>query len=447
MAKVNATSGKVIVCANTANYFRFVGIEFASPTAGTTGAVVELGAGQSSTSALPHHIILDRCYIHGDATNGNRRGVATNGRHQALIDCYVSDIKEVGADNQAVWGYNGDGPFLLHNTYLEAACENVMFGGADPVITGLVPSDITITRCTFYKPLAWIAESWSVKNLLEFKNAQRILVEGCVFENVWASGQIGALLNAKSVNQDGGGTLCVTQDLTFRNNRGINLEVGLQLGGDASEGSTAVAPVRWLFDNNELYVTDVNGGTSYGIFHAMSDARYLTHLIVKHNTFIQTEGRGYHLEYATTRPSFDDGDITDNIFLIGGLQGRDSSEGTDALDDNCTNTRVDFNAWVGRSSANYGAASGTGNVMANNLFPANTAAVDFVNYAGGNYRLNVTSPLYHAASDGTDVGADIDAIEAAIAGEAEGEPAGTALYESEYSSMQAQTSPLTISRW
>src|SRR5438477_10761439 len=105
-----------------------------------------------------------------------------------------------------------------------------MSGGADPAITGLVPSDIEIRRNHFYKPLIWITENspnqWTVKNLLEFKNAQRILVEGNIFENIWAAAQIGALMNAKSVNQDGGCTWCVTRDLTFRFNRGINLENG-----------------------------------------------------------------------------------------------------------------------------------------------------------------------------------------------------------------------------
>jgi len=37
----------------------------------------------------------------------------------------------------------------------------------------------------------------------------------------------------------------------------------------------------------------------------------------------------------------------------------------------------------------------------------------FVNLAGGNYRLSTSSPYIRSATDGTDVGANIDAIDAA----------------------------------
>ncbi len=57
---------------------------------------------KTSADAVPHHLIIDRCYVHGDAKIGGRRGVALNARHAAVIDSYLSDFKEVGADSQAV---------------------------------------------------------------------------------------------------------------------------------------------------------------------------------------------------------------------------------------------------------------------------------------------------------------------------------------------------------
>src|SRR5439155_6309552 len=93
---------------------------------------------------LPHHIVFDRCYLHGDPTKGARRGIAMNSRYAAVIDSYLSDFKEVGADSQAIDGWNGPGPFKIVNNYLEGAGENVMFGGTDPSIADLVPSDIEI---------------------------------------------------------------------------------------------------------------------------------------------------------------------------------------------------------------------------------------------------------------------------------------------------------------
>jgi hypothetical protein len=54
-----------------------------------------------------------------------------------------------------------------------------------------------------------------------------------------------------------------------------------------------------------------------------------------------------------------------------------------------------------------------------NRFPVNAAAVQFVNYNngnGGDYQLQSSSPYKNAGSDGKDLGADIAALEAAIAG-------------------------------
>jgi len=48
-----------------------------------------------------------------------------------------------------------------------------------------------------------------------------------------------------------------------------------------------------------------------------------------------------------------------------------------------------------------------------NFYPPDVAAVGFVDFAGGNYRLSTSSPYIRSATDGTDVGANIDAIDAA----------------------------------
>ena len=45
-----------------------------------------------------------------------------------------------------------------------------------------------------------------------------------------------------------------------------------------------------------------------------------------------------------------------------------------------------------------------------NYFPSAMSAVGFVNLTGGNYRLSATSPYRNAASDGADIGCNIDAL-------------------------------------
>src|SRR5207248_8069991 len=107
------------------------------------GNIIELGDGsaaQNSLASVPHDLVIDRCYLHGSATNGQKRGVALNSAWTSVINSYISDIKSV-SDAQAIGGWNGPGPYTIVNNYLEASGENFMLGGSDPWIPNLVPSD------------------------------------------------------------------------------------------------------------------------------------------------------------------------------------------------------------------------------------------------------------------------------------------------------------------
>jgi hypothetical protein len=111
--------------------------------------------GTDTTATPPYDITFDRVYVHGDRYKGQKRGISLNGKRLSVLNSYISDIKAVNADSQAINSYNGAGPFTIENNYLEAAGENVLFGGGDPAITNLVPSDIVLRRNHLFKPLAW----------------------------------------------------------------------------------------------------------------------------------------------------------------------------------------------------------------------------------------------------------------------------------------------------
>lgn len=117
--------------------------------------VLEIGDDTSSTR--PHHIIVDRVYIHGHKYKGQKRGISLNGAAVTIQNSYISNIKSVSSDAQAIAGWNGPGPFTIVNNYLEGAAENVMFGGAGPKITNLVPSDIEIRGNHITKPTSWMS--------------------------------------------------------------------------------------------------------------------------------------------------------------------------------------------------------------------------------------------------------------------------------------------------
>ena len=155
MPKLRAPPPSVIVAAAGAHHYRFVGIDVAPDEGAAVVNLVQLGNDESDPDDLPHHIIIDRSFLHGDNRVGTRRGIAMNARHAAVINSYVSNFKDASTDSQGIAGWNGDGPFVIANNYLEAAGENVMFGGADPSIPGLVPADIEISGNHLAKPLRW----------------------------------------------------------------------------------------------------------------------------------------------------------------------------------------------------------------------------------------------------------------------------------------------------
>lgn len=200
--------------------------------------VIRFGDWQTSLLAdVPQGLTIEDCDIHGQPGQKVQRGIAANGANFVLKNSKVREIHEKGADAQAVCAWNGPGPFKIFDSYLEASGENVMFGGADARIPNLVPSDIEIRRCHFFKPLAWKGV-WSVKNLLEFKNARRFVVDGCTLENNWVDAQSGASVLFTVRNQDGGNPWAVVEDGVFSNNVIKNVPAGFYfLGRDYNHPS------------------------------------------------------------------------------------------------------------------------------------------------------------------------------------------------------------------
>ncbi|MGE0445037.1 MAG: putative Ig domain-containing protein [Vicinamibacterales bacterium] len=140
-----------------AGYWRLELLEFPATVKGTYD-ILQLGDGSSKQNTLermPHHIIVDRVYLHGDRAMGQKRGIALNSASTTIVNSYVSDIKAAGQDSQAIAGWNGTGPYHIENNYLEAAGNVILIGGDDPKIPGLVATDITVRGNVLTRPLSW----------------------------------------------------------------------------------------------------------------------------------------------------------------------------------------------------------------------------------------------------------------------------------------------------
>ncbi len=210
----------------------------------TSGQVYDIirygtkGLEQDVIDEQPQGLTIDNCDITGQPGQEVQRGIAVNGRNFTLINSKVREIHGKGYDTQAVAGWNGSGPFKIIGNYLEAAGENVMFGGVDPSIPNLIPSDIELRRNYLFKPLAWKGV-WTVKNLLELKNARNVVIDGNVLENNWTDGQTGIAILFTVRNQECTAPWSTVQNVTFSNNTVKNAEGGLNFLGKDNEAEPA----------------------------------------------------------------------------------------------------------------------------------------------------------------------------------------------------------------
>ncbi|HTK48386.1 MAG TPA: hypothetical protein VL328_10475 [Gemmatimonadaceae bacterium] len=148
-----------------AHHWRLTGLEVtADSDVKTVNMLVRFGEGsdeQRTLASMPHHLVVDRAYVHGSPTLDLRRCVFLNSGTSAVIDSWLADCHSRSGDSQAILSYNGTGPFRIENDHLEAGHEVVMFGGGDPGIADLVPSDIELRGNHIMRPLAW-RRRWQV---------------------------------------------------------------------------------------------------------------------------------------------------------------------------------------------------------------------------------------------------------------------------------------------
>jgi Putative Ig domain len=419
---VTPNSAPAIAARFGANHYRFVAIEITttfSTLEDEQYGLVDLGEdpatgkSASSLSELPHDITIDRCYIHGTPKGNVKRGITLNGASLAVIGSYISDIHVVGQDAQAILGWNGPGPFKIANNELEASGENVMFGGAVPALVNNIPSDIEIRGNHFFKPLSWRVGSpsyggdhWSVKNLLEFKNAQRVLVTGNILENNWLDSQIGMAFLLTPRAEFGKAPWAIVQDITFTYNIVRHSAGGVNIMGIDDEDPQKVVRTKRILIQNNLFV-DISGNT-WGVgngrlFQIISGADAVT---IDHNSgfqdnlIITTEGA------ANTNFVYQNNIAPHNTY---GVHGSGFGIGLSSLNKFFPGFVFQKNVIEGIASSGVSQSS----YPVSNFFPLDWAAVKFVDLAKGNYALAPSSPFKNAGTDGKDIGADITGLNAA----------------------------------
>ena len=383
---VSETSGEPAVKAmGGAHHYRFIAVEF-GPTPKGEGNIIELGTTEEkSLNELPHDIELDRVYIHGSPAEGQRRGVALNGRQIRIVNSYFADIKRKGDESQAIAGWGGDGPFEIINNYIEAAGEGVLFGGAESALK-VTPSNIVVRGNHFNKPLQWRSEGWLVKNQFELKNARHVKVDNNLMTNNWAKGQSGTAV--LFTVRDESGSVAMIEDVEFTNNIVRGAGGAINITGHEGKGG------RGLLIRNNVF-EDINGEKWGG------DGQFMTitawnGLVVENNTILQTGSITKAYDTPVTGFVFRNNIVAQNAY---GFVGADHASGQDSLDTFFPNSIVSNNAIIGGDAGLY---------KGRNVYPLSLKQLKLANPESGDYGLRPDSPLKRAGANGADIGANLD---------------------------------------
>lgn len=246
---------------------------------------------ETDAERQPKRVTLRRVTVTAQA--GGHRGVAFHGTDMTLDDSTVTGFCEKGRDSQAFLAVNGPGPYTVTNSTLEASGENVLFGGADPGIPGVVPTGIIVRGNRIQKPQSYRTVC-TVKNLVELKTGRDAVIEGNTLDGNWRDGQAGHAIVLTVRNQGGKCPQCAVDNVTVRGNTLRNNLDGYAvniLGYDDSAPSQQTQ--RVTIDHNLF--ADAPGGVQ--VVNGVAVA-----LVITNNTMPAVTGKFLQWDKSADRP-------------------------------------------------------------------------------------------------------------------------------------------------
>jgi hypothetical protein len=325
------------------------------------------------------------------------------------------------------------GPYKIVNNFLEAAGENILFGGGGAERS---PEDIEVRRNFFYKPLTWMrgqpgyvggrdGHPFIVKNHFELKNAVRVLLEGNILENSWGGfSQAGFSILLTPKNQNNNCPNCVVHDVTIRYNLINHAGDGFQIANIPS-ATGGLTRGMWNVSIHDVVMDDISGNTYLGGGHLFQESSanqpsVLHDVSISHVTgIIKDRGAMVMVGNRKAYPEMYGFVWSNNIFS--GSYGITSTGAGGA--ENCAyhvSAPVDYLASCFKDSEfSHNALIGPATKWPTGNYAL--AASAEVKFAGSKdllarYKLLATSPYAHAGTDGKSLGADVDALATAVAG-------------------------------
>ena len=282
-------------------------------------------------------------------------------------------------------------------------CSKAYWGGYNP-------SNITITHNYINKPKRWYDYvGTDGKGFFEIKLCDTCLIDGNIFE-----GRTGFTVTVR--NQGGRAPWSAIKNLTLSNNLATQFSAGFSsLFFDNEQLSMESSNI--VFDNNLMYGEYDNSSQS-GFRPRVFSGTYGDNVRFTHNTVLQS---GRIVTYGNGADQAGIDELTgfvfkDNIVNWGtGTQiGYACFDGAPSV---CTPNYIwTKNAMIGAPTGPIYEELSLASFPAGNWNPGTIADVGFTNPGAGNYKLLSTSPYYRKASDGKDVGVDMDQLLAHLNG-------------------------------
>lgn len=434
---------------NVGDHYRFIGIEWTAPTGGTRGEI-----GRLATTEGADHVIFDRNWFHPAEGAEMGKGVAMirGTRFIALINSYLSGfncVSRSGActDASAVGGGNSPtdtpiGTLKIYNNFLEASGENILFGGANSEVN---PTDIEIRRNHLFKPMTWKqgepgyagapnGDPFIIKNHFELKSGIRVLFEANLLENCWGGfSQTGFSIAVSPKNQNDHCPKCAVTDITLRFDRIRNVGGGLIFANiNAGHGGASAEGARYSV--HDLLVDSVHDEQDwkgqYTFALVLSNEPPVHDLALDHITaFVPGPLFQIRNHSAEKLHNFS---VTNSILMAGGRRPEFASAGGGQANCATRTQRLGAEAVLNECFSPYkfeknliiGAKGGW---PSGTIVVASTEAAglrDVKNGVAKDARLchgkadgcSKASPGAGAATDGRDIGADVEGLEAALAG-------------------------------
>ncbi|HMR55314.1 MAG TPA: hypothetical protein PKD34_01830, partial [Candidatus Doudnabacteria bacterium] len=410
--------------ATPSHHYKLIGLEITRPAnSSQVTALVEFGSNyddQDTLAEVPHNFIVDRSYVHGHTNSPTRRGFKIESKDTEIRNSYISAFHESGYDSQAILSVNGPGNHIIFNNYLEAASENIMYGGDDPIIPGLVPTNILIEHNHFFKPLSWRGRNLAAKNLFELKNSKDVIVQYNIFENSWYEAQAGygIVITPRSA---GNAPWSTVDNTIIRYNIIKNTGNGISLFG-SDYASNIQAMDRFTLEHNLFLVAGPTmDGNGIGMCISGRQNFPGQDVNITHNTFI---ANGRTLECAEGRV-FTNFNFDDNIVASAGSdQGFIGQLTNGGAYGNAFMNLAFGNTWQYRNNVLQLDPYWRPIHPNTSTYVDNNSAFGFENVSGGIYKLASNSPHKNTATDGTDPGVNWDELMARTANVVSGNSTG-----------------------